>query len=79
MNPKYSEKEKLFAQAAKSMGMDPAKLKNAVNGGSQEALLNSLSEKDAATLRGLLNDPAALEKLMQSPQAQELFRLLGGK
>jgi hypothetical protein len=79
MNQKQSGKDAMIAQAAQKMGMNPDALKNALNSGSQENLLNSLSAQDAAALRGMLSNPAAMEKLMQSPQAQELFRLLGGK
>ena len=74
-----SDKEALIAQAAKTLGIDPSKLKEAMENNSQESLMHLLPAGNAAALQKLLSDPESLKKLMNSPQAQMLFRQLGGK
>jgi len=38
-----------------------------------------LSDEQQAQLHGLMQDKAKLQELLQSPQAQQLMRKLGGK
>ena len=73
------DKDALISKAAASLGVSPDKLRSSMDGKSQDELLKSLSPTDAAKIKKLLADPAALENFMRSPQARELLRLLMGK
>lgn len=53
---------------------------NELKGKSKEELLNSLSSDDKAKLNSILNDKASLEKLLKSPEALAIMKMLkGGK
>ena len=62
------------------LGGSAGKLKEAVNSGSADGLLNSLPPEEAAKVQKLLSDKGAAQKLLGTPQAQMLLRkFLEGK
>lgn len=74
-----TDKEKLINELKKS-GIDADKLKNAAVKNDAEQIINSLRPEEAKRLNDLLKDRAATEKLLSSPQAQALLKMLmGGK
>lgn len=74
-----TDKEKLINELKKS-GIDADKLKNAAKKNDAEQIINSLRPEEAKRLNDLLKDRAATEKLLSSPQAQALLKMLmGGK
>lgn len=70
--------DKLINSAAKHLGTDPDSLKSAVQSGSVDNLLSNMKPEDAAKIKSFLSDKAATEKLMKSPQVQELMKKLMG-
>jgi len=51
---------------------------NNLKGKSKSELINSLSSKDKETLNRILNDKSELEKVLKSPQAMALLKMLSG-
>lgn len=74
-----TDKEKLINELKKS-GINADTLKNAAVKNDAEQIINSLRPEEAKRLNDLLKDRAATEKLLSSPQAQALLKMLmGGK
>ncbi len=70
--------EALLNFASQKLGVSPQQLARTVQTGDSSGL--GLSEDKARKLDGFLNDRGALERLVRSPQAQELLnQLLKGK
>ena len=44
----------------------------------KDELLNSLSDKDKEKLSAVLNDKQELEKILKSPEAIAIMKMLGG-
>ena len=47
--------------------------------GNLPALMQNMNPNDAAALQKVLNDQQAIQKLISSPQAQDLMRRLNGQ
>lgn len=69
----------LFKAAAKSTGTDPQKLKKAVEEGNMDGVLGSMRPSDSAKLKQILGNKAATEKLLSTPQAQQLLKKIMNK
>ncbi len=78
MDPRFDQKKIMDAieMAAAKTGSDAQKLKGAASRGDFNQILASLNKQDAAKLNQLLSDKAATEKLLSSPQAQQLLKAL---
>ncbi len=57
---------------------NPETLKN-LKGKSKSELVDMLSAEDKEKLNSVLNDKAALEKVLKSSEAAAILKLLGGK
>ena len=57
-----------------NLGGNSGALKDAVNNGSAETLLNNLKPEDAAKVQAILQNKSAAAKLLSTPQAQALLR-----
>ncbi len=68
------DKEKIMA-AISALGKGGA-LKRAVDKKDFNSILASLPQNEAAELKALMNDKAARDKLLSSPAAQEIMRML---
>lgn len=67
------------AIAAKSNGkLSQKALENAAKSGNADALVKNLSEKEKEKLNQILSDKSELERLLKSPQAQMLLKMLSG-
>ena len=70
----------MLAMAAKKLGKNPDELKSQLQKGDMNALTSSLDEKQKQQVASVLNDPQAMQRLMQSPQVKELLdRLAKGR
>lgn len=70
----------LLNAAAKTTGTDVDTMKSAVESGNIGGLLGSLRPEDSEKVQKILSDKSAAEKLLSTPQAQEIIKkLLGGK
>ena len=58
------------------LGGNSGKLKDAVNNGSFDKVLNNLKPADAQKLQSLLSNKEETERLLQTPQAQMLLKKL---
>lgn len=78
--PDQQQLEAMLRQAAQKLGTSPEQLKNSAQNGQLNQLLSGLSSNDAATLQKVLTDKNAANKLLSTPQAQQLLKtLMGGK
>ena len=70
-----------FEEILKQSGgkIDRNTLENAAKTGNTDALLGSLSTSDKQKLNDILNNKQELEKVLKSPQARLLFKMLGGE
>lgn len=68
--------DKMLGTVSGKLGVDKAALKNAVESGSAEKLMNALGPEQSAQLNELLSDKEATRKLMQSEQVQKLIKKL---
>ncbi len=78
MNNKI-DKNRLFSalkNAAGQNGLNAEKITSALNGGNREALLNSLNPEQAQKLNDLMNDPEAMQRILNSPQAAAIMKKL---
>ena len=67
------------AIAAKSNGkLNQKALENAAKSGNADALVKNLSEKEKEKLNQILSDKSELARLLKSPQAQMLLKMLSG-
>jgi hypothetical protein len=71
-----NELEKLLSLAAERLGTTPEQLKAEASSGELSSLLTQLSPTDAQSLQRVLSDRDAAQKLLSSPEAQELLRYL---
>lgn len=62
--------------AADQLGTTTDQLKQMVQSGTLEKRLNESVSAPADQLRQVLNDPQTAQKLLSSPQAQEILRML---
>ena len=72
----YNNMDKMLGTVSGKLGVDKAALKNAVESGSAEKLMNALGPEQSAQLNELLSDKEATRKLMQSEQVQKLIKKL---
>jgi hypothetical protein len=56
-----------------------ADLEKAVKSGNTAPLVNNLSDNDKQKLNNILNNKDELERLLTSPQARLILKMLGGK
>ncbi len=67
---KNFDMQKAIRAAANGLGVDPKSLQN----GQTDALLGKLTPQQRAALQSVLQDQAALQKLLASPQAQAVLK-----
>ena len=64
----------LLAIASKKLGTDPNTLKTQLENGSFDKALGNLPQGQQAKLKQALSDPKTAEKLLSTPQAQEIYK-----
>ena len=69
----------LLQTLSKKLGTDPNSLKSAAQNGDMSKTLKGLKQEDAQKVQQILNDKKAPEKLLSSPQAQQLLKMLSGQ
>lgn len=73
----HEQLEAMLRSAAQRMGTTPEALQRAVQNGDLSSMLGRLDQNQAAAMEHVLSDPEAAKKLLSTPQAQALLRLLG--
>ena len=68
----------IFKNIANSSGgkLNADAVKQAAKNGNTDALIKNLSDSDKQKLHSVLNDKEALEKLLKSPQAAAIMKML---
>jgi hypothetical protein len=69
----------LLDEAAKRLGTTPEDLKQRLNSGDIQGIMNNMPKQQQSALAKTLSDKAACEKLLNSPQAQALIKKLSQK
>ena len=74
INPK--QLEALLNLAGKKLGTSPEQLKSQLENGNLQNAVDNLPPHQSAMLRQALADPKVAEKVLSSPQAQEIMKKL---
>lgn len=70
---------KLLGEVSKKYGISKEQLESAAQSGNIENLLKNTIPNQSKQIESVLSDPEKAKKLLQSPQAQALMKLLGGE
>lgn len=70
---------KLLGEVSKKYGISKEQLESAAQSGNIENLLKNTNPSQSKQIESVLSDPEKAKKLLQSPQAQALIKLLGGE
>lgn len=72
---------KLLGEVSKKYGISKEQLESAAQSGNIENLLKNTNPNpnQSKQIESVLSDPEKTKKLLQSPQAQALMKLLGGE
>lgn len=74
------ELQSLLNTMAQRLGTTPDQMKAEAQSGDLSRLFGAMNPEDAAKIQKVLNDREAANKLLNSPQAQQLIRqLMGGQ
>lgn len=71
--------ENLLNSVSKQLGASPEELKSAAQTNDFSSVLENLNPKDAQKLQKVLSDKNAADKLLATPQAQQLLKILLGE
>lgn len=72
--------EALLKLTAQRMGSTPEALKQAAQNGNLNQVMGNMTGEQSQAMQKVLSDPEAAKKLLSTPQAQALLKLLqGGK
>ena len=74
-----SKMDALLAMAGKKMGADPKKLKQQMQDGRSDALLDALPQDKREQISALIQNPQAMEQFIQNPKVQQLLQGLMGR
>ncbi len=66
----------LISIASKKLGTDPNTLMSELENGSFDKALGNLPQSQQAKLKQALSDPRTAEKLLSTPQAQNIYKNL---
>jgi hypothetical protein len=69
----------IIEQVSEKTGLTAEQLKQHMKEKNAEGILKNLSFADSSKIQKILNDPKKAEKIMNSPQAQALFKKLSEK
>lgn len=78
-NFSQQQMDALLKMAGQRMGKDPKQLHEQMQSGRVDDLLNGLPKDKQAQLSAMMQNPAAMEQIMQNPKVQQLMKSLMGK
>ena len=70
--------EALLKLTAQRMGSTPEALKQAAQNGNLNQVMGNMTGEQSQAMQKVLSDPEAAKKLLSTPQAQALLKLLQG-
>ncbi len=68
--------EALLSVASKKLNTSPETLKSQLESGVFDQALSSMNKTDAERLTKALSDPKVAQKILSTPQAQEIYKKL---
>lgn len=71
--------EALLKFTAQRVGSSPEALKEAAQNGDLNRMLGNVGQAEGEAMQKVLSDPDAAKKLLSTPQAQALLKMLQGK
>ena len=77
LNINEMKKNALLQMAGKQLGKDPGEIKEKLESGQVQDIVNGLSDEQKQKLNGVLQNPQALKNLLGSEQVQSLLKALG--
>lgn len=69
---------KLINELSDKLGVSQGQLQKAAKQGDIQSVLKNLNSEQAKSIETLLEDPQKAKELLNTPQAQALFKLFGG-
>ena len=69
-----SQLDDLIRQAGQKAGVDPASLKNTIDSGKLDQLLQKMNPKDEQRLEQVLGNPKLAQQMLNTPQAKKLIQ-----
>ena len=79
MNMNPQNLDLLLKVVSSKLGTTPENLKQQLESGKFDSALNNMNTSDAAKFQQVLQNPQLMEKFMSAPQAQSLYKKMGGK
>lgn len=79
MNKNNKALDAMLGVVSKKLGTSPDKLKSNLESGNVDNVIQGMNKEDADKLRNALNNKTLQEKIMNSPEAQDLMRKLSQK
>ena len=79
MNMNQKGMDALINMVSKKMGASPDDLKKNLQSGDINNITKSMSSDDAEKLKQALSNKELTQKIMSSPEAQEIMKKLSGK
>jgi len=76
--PENDRLEALLKMTAQRMGSTPEALKQAAQNGNLNQVMGNMTGEQSQAMQKVLSDPEAAKKLLSTPQAQALLKLLQG-
>lgn len=73
-NPNSQKMDQLLRQLSQKLGTNPDQLRSSAQKGDVSQVISGLKPEDAQKVQKILNDKSAQEKLLATPQAQELLK-----
>lgn len=70
------DKNKVYECLSERLKLSPEQIKASAEKGDTDSLLKNVESEKAKQVQSVLGDPEKIKKLMNSPEAQELMRLL---
>ena len=77
LNISEMKKNALLQMAGKKLGKDPGEIKEKLESGQMQDIVNGLSDEQKQKLSSVLQNPQALNNLLGSQQVQNLLKTLG--
>ncbi len=78
MNVNQRALEAMLEAVSKKLGTSPDELKKNLESGNMNGVIKGMDETQSEKLRQALNNKSLQEKIMSSPEAQELVKKLSG-
>ncbi|MEG2597239.1 MAG: hypothetical protein RR977_02330 [Oscillospiraceae bacterium] len=75
----HSNTNRLLEMVGKKLGKDPKELQKQFSEGKYDSVLNGLNAGEEQKLQAFLKNPALAQKIINTPQAQQMLKkILGG-